>query len=96
MNWHLLSPDVLCGCEGHQTKRRPENDRPYSSEMGLTACKLISLFLSLAVKSKNACPSTEGHLFFWGLQHWTIESGFVVCMILNIAAALEAVQRGCS
>ena len=26
---------------------------------------LISLFLSLAVKSKNTCPSTEGHVFFW-------------------------------
>ena len=46
-NWHLLGPDVLCGCEGHQTERRPENGRQHSSEMGLTACKLISLFLSL-------------------------------------------------
>lgn len=34
--------------------------------MGSKACKVdFSLSLSLAVKSKNACPSTEGLVFFW-------------------------------
>jgi hypothetical protein len=60
MSWHLLGPDVLSQCKGQQTGQ-------HTDEMGLTACEVdFSLSLSLAVKSKNACPSTEGLVFFYG------------------------------
>lgn len=59
--WHLLGLDVLSQCKGQQTSLK-------RNEMGLKACEVdFSLSLSLAVKSKNACPSTEGHVFFFVL-----------------------------
>lgn len=87
--WHLLGPDVLCGCERQQTS-------PIHDEAGLTACEVdFSLSLSLAVKSKNACPSTEGLVFFLG--YWLSIGGIAypirVYRLIESGYAIHLEQR---